>query len=216
MSAKFIDNFYSLQLTEDHLSSQYFVSIDFSNVKKLDSILQTLGTSYFIIKQEGDFQVPSLKVPNKTMYYKGRTYHKRVPRDNSEKKFDITFRLDRYAILYKLLNKIYKFSYDYTKGSRESKSTNLAQKIVSLIKSDLEYRMNIKVYYSSLGEVTVNNPLLYATNYFFFEGCQIEDISLDSFNHSSGDPTKVKVSFVYDYFEPVIMETQKKRDTVTL
>ena len=76
--------------------------------------------------------------------------------------------------------------------------------------------MDIKVYFSSLGEVVSVNPLLYSTNYFSFQGCQLEDLSLDSFSHSSGEPTKVKTTFVYDFFEPVILEKQNKRDTYTL
>ena len=212
----FIDNFYKLQLTQDHIHSQYFVSIDFSNVKHLDGILDKLGTPIFTFRQDGDFQVPSLKVSHTTFFYKGRSYQKRVPKDASDKKFDVSFRLDKYGYLYKFLNKIFKFSYDYTKGNRDSKSKDVVGKIATLIKSDLEYRMNIKVYYSSYGEVTEKNPLLYLTNYFYFEGCQIEDISLDSFNHNSADPTRVKVGFTYDYFEPVIMEQQKKRDTFKL
>jgi len=206
----FIDNFYTLQLTQDHVHSQYFVSIDFSKVKKLDNILDKLGTPIFTFRQDGEFQVPSIKVSHTTFYYKGRTYQKRVPKDISDKKFDVTFRLDRYGILYKLLDKIFKFSYDYTKGNRSNKGS--IGNVKNIIKSDLEYRMDVKVYYSSYGEVINKNPLLYLTNYFYFEGCQIEDISIDSFNHNSSDPTKVKVSFVYDYFEPVIMENQQKRD----
>lgn len=212
----FIDSFYNFQLTQDHVHSQYFVSIDFSNVKKLDGILDKLGSSVFMFRQDGEFQVPSLKVGHTTFYYKGRSYQKRIPKDISDKKFDIYFRLDKYGILYKLLDKIFKYSYDYTKGNRLNNKNSTGSIIKNLIKSDLEYRMNIKVYYTSFGEVTNKNPLLYSTNYFYFEGCQIEDIGIDSFNHNSGDPTRVKVSFVYDYFEPVIMDNQKKRDTFKL
>lgn len=209
----FIDNFYTAQLTQDHVHSQYFVSIDFAKVKKLDGLLNTLGTTMFTFRQDGDFQVPSIKVAHNTFYYKGRSYQKRVPKDISDKKFDITFRLDKYANLYKLLDKIFKYSYDYTKGNRSS-TGGVGKILSSLIKSDLEYRMDIKVYYTAYGEVINKNPLLYTTNYYFFEGCQIEDITLDSFNHNSSDPTRVKVTFVYDYFEPVIMERQKKRDSI--
>lgn len=216
MSYKFIETVYNGQVTEDHLASQYFVSIDFSKVKHLDAVLSKLGNNIFMFRQEGDFQVPSLKLNMKTFYYKGMSYQKRIPKDNTDKKFDITFRLDRYGILYKLLHKIYTFSYDYSRGGRVSKGNNVLSKIVGLIKSDLEYKMDIKVYFSSLGEVVSVNPLLYSTNYFSFQGCQLEELSLDAFSHSSGEPTKVKVTFVYDFFEPVILQKQNKRDTYTL
>ena len=216
MSNKFIETVYNGQLTQDHLASQYFISIDFSKVKKLDAVLSKLGTNIFMFRQDGDFQVPSLKLNMKTLYYKGMSYQKRIPKDTTDKKFDISFRLDKYGVLYKLLHKIYTFSYDYSKGGRTSKGSGIASKYISLIKSDLEYRMDIKVYFSSLGEVVSVNPLLYSTNYFSFQGCQLEDLSLDSFSHSSGEPTKVKTTFVYDFFEPVILEKQNKRDTYTL
>lgn len=210
-----IDNFYSLQLTQDHIHSQYFVSIDFSKVKKLDGILDKLGTSIFTFRQEGDFQVPAIKIPHNTYFYKGRSFNKRVPKDLSDKQIELSFRLDKYGILFKLLDKIFKYSYDYTKGNRTNKS-DVSNFLKGLIKSDLEYRMDIKVYYTSYGEVINKNPFLFFTNYFYFEGCQIVNIALDGFNHNSGDPTKVKVTLVYDYFEPVLMERQKKKDSFTI
>ena len=216
MSGKFIETVYTGQLTQDHLASQYFILIDFSKVKKLDAVLSSIGDSLFLFRQDGDFQVPSLKLNMKTFYYKGMSYQKRIPKDVTDKKFDISFRLDKYTILYKLLHKIYTFSYDYSRGGRESKNSNLLAKVIGLIKSDLEYRMDIKVFTSSLGEVVSVNPLLYTTNYFSFQGCQLEDLSIDSFSHSSGEPTKVKATFVYDFFEPIILDKQKKRDSYTL
>ena len=106
MSNKFIETVYNGQLTQDHLASQYFISIDFSKVKKLDAVLSKLGTNIFMFRQDGDFQVPSLKLNMKTLYYKGMSYQKRIPKDTTDKKFDISFRLDKYGVLYKLLHKI--------------------------------------------------------------------------------------------------------------
>lgn len=210
---KFIDSVYTNQATEDHLSSQYFTMIDFSKVRKLDAVLNLLGTSLFMFRQDGEFQVPSLKMSTKQFFYKGMSYSKRIPRDETDKKIDITFRLDKYGVLYKLLHKIYTYSFNYEQGNRESKVSGIANKYLNLIKSDLEYRMDIKVYITSLGEVMAKNPILYATNYFSFQGCQLEDLSIDSFKHDEGNPTKVKATFVYDFFEPVILERQEKRDS---
>jgi hypothetical protein len=94
--------------------------------------------------------------------------------------------------------------------------SGIARKYLNLIKSDLESRMDITVYFSSLGEVITKNPLLYATNYFSFQGCQLDDLSIDSFKHDDGTPTKVKASFVYDFYEPIILERQKARESFRL
>jgi hypothetical protein len=118
-----------------------------------------------------DFQIPSDKIVTKEIWSRGKKIIKQVPKEESDKTLTINFTLDSGWIVYNALH-------TWQRNCLNTKYMNSSKNQKDL-RTDITFK-------AKPGFKLIT-----------FKNCRILELEVTAFNHSSGDPNKVRAVFSF-------------------
>jgi hypothetical protein len=139
----------------------------------------------FTFRADKEFEIPEKKVMMKDIYYRGIKIPKRIPKDETDKRFTINFRLDEnfriYDSLQQWLDRVYNPQYGNTNTGKLT--------LRSLIKGEQILKTTL-VFQAFKSDKKIGKKIE-------FKGLCIESLKLTGFANDSGDPARVEAVFHY-------------------
>jgi hypothetical protein len=142
-----------------------------------------------IVRIDKEFDIPAIKSPVKTIYYRGISIQKRIPKDETEKMIKISFRCDASWRIYDALYTWMISYFDPQTGGQENGKVTLK----SLIKGEASLKTEMKF-------IALSGRKL-PTKILTFKGCFINNLKPSAFNSESGMPTRIEYDLHYQTME---------------
>lgn len=161
----------SLTTLDDQMANQF--TFAFSSIP--GTSVNGGGTSDLTIRMDRSIDIPEVKVAMYEIEYKGMKMPMIAQKEDFDKTFSLNFRLDENWAVYKGLQNWYDKAFNPGTGVRGSIG---------------DYSVSGTL--SAFAGGTVKKTIT-------FDRLRIKSIKLESFDHGSGDPSRVECNFLYTY-----------------
>lgn len=162
----------SLSVADDQMANQF--DVVFSSVPVLAGDGSTKASATDLkVRMDRSIDIPEVKVATYDLEYRGMKMPMISQKEDYDKSITLNFRLDDNWRVYNALQSWYSAAFNPNTGVRGSFSS-----------------------YSTTMTVTAYGGI---TKTFTFENVRIKSLKLETFDHTSTDPSRVECSFIYTY-----------------
>lgn len=161
----------NLSVADDQMANQF--EVVFSGL--IGTAVAGADTTNLKIRMDRSIDIPEAKAATYDIEYRGMKMPMMSLKEDFDKSFTLNFRLDENWAIYQALRNWYKTAFDFGTGIRGSMSS-------------YSVSATVNAYLGTTIKKTIT-----------FENVRIKSMKLETFDHTSSDPSRVECSFIYTY-----------------